>query len=202
VPGATSSSAPRQVEVLSRECVLDDFIKVERARLRFERYDGRMSAPMTRLVLDRGDAVAVLLYDRAQREVVLVQQFRYAAYLHGGPGWLWEVVAGIQEEGRTPEEVARAEALEEAGYQLTGLLPIMTYYPSPGSNAERLHLFLAPITSSARVLAGGGLQDAGEDTLCRVFPLDEALRMAEDGRIVDGKTALALLYLARHWDEL
>jgi len=192
----------KRVTVFSQERILDGFFKIDRAVVSYERFDGTMSAPMTRLVFERGDSVAVLLFDRQRREVVLVQQFRYPAYVRDGDGWLWEIIAGTQEEGRSPEEVVRAEALEEAGYHLDALHHVATVYPSPGGTSERMHIFLAPVSAAQRVGRGGGLAESGEDILVRTFSLEEALRMVEDGRIADAKTVLALQYLALHEQEL
>lgn len=192
----------KRVVVFSHQRILDGFFKVDRAEVSYERYDGTMSPVVTRLVFERGDSVAVLPYDPQRGEVVLIQQFRYPAYVRDGNGWLWEIIAGAQEEGRSPEEVARAEALEEAGYSLDALQHVATVYPSPGGASERMHIFVARIGSQGRVGRGGGLAESGEDILVRTFPVEEALRMIEDGRIVDAKTIIALQYLALHREEL
>lgn len=206
IPATASSQAqsqqPRRVEILSSESLLEGFVGVDRATFRHQRFDGEMSPPMVRLVVERGDAVAVLPYDQEHDEVVLVRQFRYPAYVRGGPGWLWEIIAGVQEQGRSAEEVARREALEEAGYRLERLAPMMTVYPSPGACSERIAIYLALITPGQHVVPGGGLASSGEDIRACSFPLDAALRMAEDGRIMDAKTILALQYLALHRREL
>ncbi|OGO06005.1 MAG: hypothetical protein A2Y73_07440 [Chloroflexi bacterium RBG_13_56_8] len=189
---------PQRVEVEASERVFGGFFAIDRARVRYERFDGTMSEPVTRLVFERGDGVAVLPFDQQTREVVLVRQFRYPAYVRGGPGWLWEIIAGIREEGRTADDVACAEAMEEAGYRLGALQHILTVYVSPGGSSERIYIFLAPIFDGDHVGKGGGLPADGEDILVRRFALDEVLRMVDDGRIVDAKTILALQYLALH----
>jgi nudix-type nucleoside diphosphatase (YffH/AdpP family) len=112
------------------------------------------------------------------------------------------MIAGCQDGGRTPEEVARAEAWEEAGYRLGALEHIATVYPSPGGSSERMHLYLAPATSADRQASGGGLPGDGEDILVREFTMAEAQAMVADGRIMDAKTVLALQYLALNWDRL
>jgi ADP-ribose pyrophosphatase len=178
------------------ERVLDDFFQVLRATFRFDKLDGTTSAPLERLVFERGDSAAVLLYDQASDLVVLVQQLRLPVYLREGEGWLLELVAGMVDEGRTPEEVVRSEALEEAGYRLEAVQPIATVYLSPGACTERIHIYLARVSDAQRVQAGGGLPESGEDIRVRAFPLAEALAMAADGRIRDAKTVLALQYLA------
>lgn len=199
----TEEREPRRVEVLATERLHDDgFFAIDRARLRHERFRGGMTVPMTRLVCRRGDAVAVLPYNRPRREVVLVQQFRYPVHACGDHPWIWEVIAGIRDEGREPAEVARAEALEEAGLDLNALRHVLTIYTSPGASSERLHIYLAPYADEQRVAPGGGLAEDGEDIRVRVLGLDEALRMIAAGRIVDGKTVAALLFLQVHWSEL
>jgi len=193
---------PERVEVLSTERIHDDgFFAIDRARIRHERFRGGMTAPMTRLVFERGDAVAVLPYNRERREVVLVQQFRYPVHVRGDRAWIWEIIAGMQDGGRAPEEVARAEAMEEAGLELDDLRHVLTIYPSPGGCSERLHVYLAPYEEGQRVAPGGGLAESGEDIRVRVLGLEEALAMVRDGRIVDAKTVAALLYLRAWWPE-
>lgn len=199
--GGTGSS-PKRVRILSTRRLYDGFFALDEVTLSFERFDGPMSAPVTRLLFERGDAVAVLPYDLRARSVVLVRQFRYPAWVREGPGWVWEAIAGMWDAGRSAEDTVRAEALEEAGYALGRLRPVMTFYPSPGACSERIHLYVAPITAAARVGPGGGLRASGEDTLVATFSLDEALAMAEDGRICDAKTIVAIQYVSRHWAEL
>lgn len=194
------SPRDKRVEVLERRPVYRGFFTLEEVRLRYERRDGTMSQEMTRLLFERGDAAAILPYDPHTREVILVRQFRYPAWVRGGPGWLWEIIAGMCDGGRSPEEVARAEAMEEAGYTVGALRHIMTVYPSPGACSERIAIFLAPI--EGRIAPGGGLAEDGEDIEVRTFSLDEALAMVERGEIMDAKTILALQYAAHHWEGL
>ncbi len=197
-----SGTVPRRVVVMATERVFDGFFKLDRATVSYERFDGSMSASVNRLVFERGDSVAVLPFDRERRTVILVQQFRYPAYLRDGPGWLWEIVAGMIEPGRDAEDVARSEALEEAGYSLGELKHAMTVYASPGGSSERIHIYLAPVVAHQHVGGGGGLPQGGEDILLRTFELNEALAMIEDGRVVDAKTVLALQFLALHWGKV
>ncbi|MFO7919132.1 MAG: NUDIX domain-containing protein [Anaerolineae bacterium] len=198
--GRIAGSHPENVEVISTERVFDNFFQIDRVRFRHAKFDGTMSGELTRLVFERGDAVAVLPYHRGRGEVVLIRQFRYPAYVRGGPGWLWEIIAGMQEEGLTLREVARKEALEEAGYQLGGLKKVMTIYSTPGASSERVHIYVGPFEQGDRVGCGGGI--GSEDILVRTFSLDEALRMIEDGEIVDAKTVIALQYLFLHGDDV
>jgi GDP-mannose pyrophosphatase NudK len=185
------------VEILGRTCEYDGVYRLDRYRLRQRRLDGQWSQELTRLVFERGDSVAVLLYDRASRCVLLVEQFRLPAYLReGGDGLLWEIVAGSKDGARQPKEVARAELLEEAGLNVTDIEHVATFYLSPGACTERLHLFVGYLSDARRVAQGGGVPGSGEDIEVRKLALDEALLAIRQGEICDAKTIIALQYLA------
>lgn len=197
---AAAGDAPSRVEVLASERVLDDVFRLERVRLRFERFDGTMSAPITRLLFERGDAVAVLPYDPDTRRVLLVRQFRYPAHVRGGSGWLWEIIAGVRDDPEeAEEEVACREAQEEAGLQLGALERMMRVFPSPGACSERVTLFLAPVPLDDDLARFGGLAHEAEDILVRTFDFSRAWGMVQSGEIADAKTVLALQCLARRW---
>jgi 8-oxo-dGTP pyrophosphatase MutT (NUDIX family) len=105
-----------------------ELFKIIRATLQFERYDGQMSKPMTRINFERADSVGILLYDPDRDDVVLTEQFRYPVYASLDPdkatgvgakkAWLLEIVAGVQDAGKTVIEVAQKELFEEAGYRI------------------------------------------------------------------------------------
>lgn len=184
----------RKVDVQKVERVFEDRFAVDRATLRFEQRSGTMSGPVDRLCVERGDAVAVLLRDRSTRELILVRQFRYATLRHGEP-WLLEAVAGMRDEGESPEETARREVLEETGYRLTELRPIAEFYSSPGGMSEKLHIFFAEVGPEDQETEGGGVEDEHEDLeLVRLTP-EEAFRQVDVREIKDGKTLVALLWL-------
>jgi ADP-ribose pyrophosphatase len=149
----------------------------------------------------------VLLYDPQGNAVVLIRQFRYPVYASLTPderaddgarqAWVLEIVAGVQDEGRTIKEVAHKELLEEAGYAVQGELePIATMYPSPGGTSERIHLFLGKVDRHRRAGTGGGVAAEGEDIQIVVLPFEEAMDMVARGKIRDAKTIVALQYLA------
>ncbi len=184
-----------------------DLFRITRARLRVRRFDGSLSDLVTRINFERGESVAVLLYDPQDDAVVLVRQFRYPVYAglppeeRAGEGarraWLLEIVAGVVQPGRALEAVAREELLEEAGYRVRGeLQPIATIYPSPGGTSERMHLFLAEVDHQQRTGEGGGVAAEGEDIEIVVLPFREAMEMVARGEICDAKTVIALQHLA------
>ena len=114
-----------QFTVLEKTIGYDGFFRMEKYQLRHELFRGGWSPDITRECLERGHAVAVLLYDPDQDQVVLLEQFRVGALEFPGGPWLLEIVAGIMDDpAETAEEVARRETAEEAGCELLDLLPI------------------------------------------------------------------------------
>jgi nudix-type nucleoside diphosphatase (YffH/AdpP family) len=196
--GTEQESDPdeRRVEILEHERVFDGFLAIDRYTVVHEQYDGSMSDPASRLVLERGDSAAVLPYHPETGQVILVQQFRLPARIRHDPAWLWEIIAGTVEPDRTPEEVARSEALEEAGYRLGHLSRLTTVYPSPGGSSERIFLYWSDLSQAERVSSGGGQAESGEDIRVATFTLGEALAMIRDDTIVDAKTIIALQQVA------
>ena len=182
-----------KVEILKESREYDGFFKIDKVVLRYEKFDGEMSEEITRLNLNRGDSVAVLLYNDKRDSVILVKQFRYPAYVNDGPGWILEAVAGSIEEGRDAVSVAHAELLEEAGCEVDALKPISSFYVSPGGTSERIHLYLG--LAHRRINSGGGLVSEHEDIQVVEIPLEEAMKMVDAGEICDAKTIIALQWL-------
>ncbi|MDR8263635.1 NUDIX domain-containing protein, partial [Acinetobacter baumannii] len=87
-------------------------------------FNGGMSGEITREIFERGHAAVLLPFDPVRDEVVLVEQIRIAAYDTSESPWLLEMVAGMIEAGETVEDVARREALEEAGLEVGRTKPI------------------------------------------------------------------------------
>jgi nudix-type nucleoside diphosphatase (YffH/AdpP family) len=183
-----------KVEVLSRQTLADAFFRLEEVTLRHERLDGSMSEPISRLNVERGDGAAIVLHDSERDTVTLVRQFRWPTW-ENGDGWTLELVAGVIEPGRDPEEVARAEALEEAGYRVDAVEALGTFYLTPGGSSERIFLYLAQVTPAMRVGDGGGLAHEGEDIEIYELSCQECWQALDDGRIADAKTLVGLLRL-------
>jgi ADP-ribose pyrophosphatase len=183
----------REVEILDREVCYQGFYRLERLRLRHRLFAGDMSPPIVREVIEKGDVAAVLLYDPKRDEVVMIEQFRIGARDDPRGPWLLEIVAGLIEPGETPGQVARREAMEEAGCAVIDLLPISTFYTSPAKTSQRTHLYLGRVDSSS---AGGihGLADEGEDIRVVCLAAEQAVKLAEEGQDRLGlATACALL---------
>lgn len=185
----------KKVSIENRQYILEDVFKVEEAHLRYERFNGRMSEVVRRISLERGDSVAVLIFNLTTEKLILVNQFRYPSYKNGH-GWITEIIAGILDPGETPEQTARREVDEEVGLSISRLEHIATFYPSPGGSSERIHLFYTEVSGeNAKYRGTGGLVSEGEDTLAVELSLEEALGRVRSGEIMDAKTIIAIYWL-------
>ncbi len=181
----------RQVQVLS-----DDWYQLKKTEFEWQRRDGSWQT-LNRETYDRGNGATLLPYHRARRTVLLIRQFRYPVYVNGHAELLIEAPAGLLDQA-LPEERIRAEVEEETGYRLGPVSKVFEAFMSPGSVTEKLHFFVAEYTEAMRVGAGSGLAAEGEDIELLELPLEEALAMVADGRIVDAKTMLLLQYARLH----
>jgi ADP-ribose pyrophosphatase len=130
----------------------------------------------------------VLLPVTADRRVILIRQFRYAA-----GEVLLEAPAGTIDPGETPEETGRRELVEETGYHPGRLEKLAEFFPSPGILAERMHLFLATELERREVAP-----DEDESLELVELSWDEALSLEPGKDVRDGKTIVALSFLRTH----
>ncbi|WP_417532097.1 NUDIX domain-containing protein [Marinobacter lipolyticus] len=182
------------VSVEKRETVFQGFFRMDKLWLTHPRFDGRDMPVFTRELFIRGDATCVLPYDPERDEVVLLEQFRLGAMGRAQSPWLLELVAGMNEEGETPEEVAQREGQEEAGLTFSKLDKICEYLVSPGGSTELIHLYCGRISTES---AGGlfGMEHEHEDIRAHVFSSEEAIAMIQDGRINNAAAIIALQWL-------
>jgi ADP-ribose pyrophosphatase len=119
----------------------------------------------------------------ADGTVSLIRQLRPAV-----AALLLEIPAGRLSPGEAPAACAVRELREETGISAAELIPLGTVYSSPGVFDELIHLFAA-----TGITQGEAQPEADEEIEVLRLPLAEALQMACDGRISDGKTLAALL---------
>lgn len=179
------------------------FFAVEEHDIAWRRFDGTMSAPVTRAVFLSGDAVTVLPYDPVRDRVLLVEQFRVGPHARGDDQpWLLEAIAGRVDAGETPEEAARREAVEEAGLALGALLPVAGYYPTPGAKAEYLYSYVALSDLPDGMTGTFGLADEAEDIRTHLVGFDRMMDLIDAGEIVNAPLILSAWWLARHRERL
>lgn len=168
------------------------FFRLDTYTVEHERFDGG-TLTIHREHLERGDAVAILLHDPTCDEVLLIEQFRIGPAVRGSEAWLMEVVAGMVDEGESPESCAARECIEEAGYAPQELKPLGCYYATPGGSSERIYLYMGEVEKDHPVGSGGGVDHEHEDIRVHWVKRDEALAMILDGRINSAPPMLAPL---------
>lgn len=187
--------------ILGREPLHQGFLRVDACRLEHELFAGGSSGEVRRELVERGHAVVVMPYDPQLDAVVMVEQFRIGAtVLLEGP-WLLEFVAGMIEPGEDVQQVARREALEEAGLSLGELLQVAEYLPSAGACSEIVTILCGRVDASA---AGGihGLPDEHEDIRVQVLPFAQAFALVRQRRLRSAAPIIALEWLRRERSRL
>lgn len=130
------------------------------------------------IVRHSGGAAVLFVKDN---KVLLVRQFRYSYNRE-----MYEIPAGIINQGELPQAAAARELEEETGYR-ADVKHLADIYPSPGYTDEIIHIYFAENpTLSRQNLDEGELLDA------EFIPLDKALTMIESGEIADAKTVVAI----------
>lgn len=129
----------------------------------------------------------VLLPLLPEDRIVLIRIFR-----HSVGRILLEVPAGTANRGEPLLETARRELQEETGYLASQWTQLLQFYAAPGLTNERMAIFLAEGLES-----GPTAREEDEEMNVEIVLVSDALRMARDGRIEDGKTMIALEALAR-----
>jgi ADP-ribose pyrophosphatase len=161
----------------------------------FNLYEDDVELPNGRVVrrsrVEHRPTIGVVPY-LGDGQIVLIRQHRHAVGTS-----LIEIPAGTMDKGNeSPEECVQRELAEEAGFRAGRLVKLFGGYLVPGYADEFMHFYLA-----FDLIAAPLPPDEDEFIETMTCPLSDALRMIRDGRIVDSKTALALLLAADYLRE-
>ena len=119
--------------------------------------------------------------------ILLLRQYRHVV-----GGYLYELPAGTLEADEPPETCAARELAEETGRRAGSLRELTAFWSSPGILREKMHLFLAEDLEEV-----GQSLEADEMIEVQELALADAVEMVHDGRIIDAKTIVGVLYVAR-----
>ncbi len=177
-------------KILSESLVFNQFFKIKKARIQHDLFDGG-EVEVDRLCFERGDSVAVVLYERDTDTFLFTQQFRYPTLVETD-GWIIELAAGSIETGDSPEETARREVLEELGYQIEKLQFLSSFFVSPGGTSERIFNFFAEVNSYNKISSGGGLLSENENIQLVKISRSKVIEMISTHQFRDAKTLLGI----------
>lgn len=131
-------------------------------------------------------SVVVLAIDESEDEadpyVLLEEQYRHAA-----GQYMLEIPAGRKEPGEKSLPAAKRELLEETGFKAKRWTKLVRYYASPGFLGEWMQIFLA-----RDLVAGRAMPEEDEFILLRRVPLSAVIKAIDAGKILDGKTLIAV----------
>ena len=188
-------------QILDKKRAYQGYFAVDSYEIRHRLFNGGWSEGFRRELFERGDAVAVLLYDPVLEQVVLQEQFRIGALSSDKSPWMTEIVAGIIDPGETAEQVAIRECYEEAGQQVSDLIYVGKYFCTPGGSSESITLFCATVDSTQ---VGGiyGLEYEQEDIRVFTMPLEDVKNALQANEFENATTIIALQWLLLNKDNI
>ncbi|OOF59916.1 ADP-ribose diphosphatase [Rodentibacter myodis] len=192
------------IKILNEETVYDGFFTLKKIQFKHKLFAGGEGGVVTRELLIKGAASAVIAYDPKEDSVVLVEQIRIGTAYHPVPNrspWLLELIAGMVEKGEQPEEVALRESEEEAGVVVKNLTHCLSVWDSPGGVVERIHLFVGEVDSS-QAKGIHGLATENEDIRVWVVKREQAYQWMCEGKIDNSIAVMGLQWLQLNYAQL
>jgi len=186
-----------KIKIKETQLLSDNWYTLNKVTYEYQKKNGEWETH-SREAYDRGNGAAILLYNTANRTVILTRQFRMPTYLNGNEsGLLIEVCAGLLDKDNA-EDCIKKETEEETGYKVTKVHKVFESYMSPGAVTEMLYFFVAEYDKKMKVSEGGGLEEEQENIEVLELDFDEAFNMIYSGEIKDGKTIMLLQYAKIH----
>lgn len=152
---------------------------------RFVRYGDDV---FDREILTHPGAVAIVALDGSQ-QVVFLRQYRASV-----DDVIYEIPAGTCDaDGEDRHATAVRELREETGFEAATWECLGTFYNSPGYSSQATTLYLATgLTPGDR--APAGIEEVASDVV--LLPLDDAVNLFGDGKVLDMTSALAMALLS------
>ena len=194
----------QDIEILGEQTLYEGFFTLKRIQFKHKLFAGGQSGVVTRELLIKGAASAVIAYDPKEDSVILVEQVRIGAAYQPESSrspWLLELIAGMVEKGEKPEDVALRESEEEAGIQVKNLTHCLSVWDSPGGIVERIHLFAGEVDSS-QAKGIHGLAEENEDIRVQVVKREQAYQWMCEGKIDNGIAVIGLQWLQLNYAQL
>ncbi len=153
--------------------------------LRVDQVELESGRHASREIVEHRGAVAICAWDGER--LAMVRQWRQAAGSE-----LLEIPAGTLDGDEQPRPAAERELAEECGLAAAHWEEGPTFFTAPGFSTERLTVFLATDLTTVEVEA------PDDEALERSsVALPELLAAADQGRILDAKSMVAIYWLAR-----
>ena len=183
----------------AKRSVYKGFFSVEEHDLTYQKFNNEQSNVVTRSTLVSSDAVIVLPYDPINDRILLIEQFRAGPYVKGDENpWVLEPIAGLIDEGETPESAGIREAQEEAHLEIKRLELVARSYPSPGISTEFFHQYIGIVSLPEETTLVSGLESEAEDIRSHIFSYEEFYKMIVKEEMNVGPAILLGLWLSKN----
>jgi len=180
-----------KIRNLKKTLLSDNWYTLNKFNFDIQDKDGAWES-IEREAYDRGNGATILLYNKANKTVVLTKQFRLPTYVNGNEdGMLIEACAGLLDKDNA-EDCIRKETEEETGYRISKIDKVFEVYMSPGSVTEILYFFTGEYSTDMKVSEGGGAENENENITVLEMDFEEAYSMIASGEIKDAKTIMLL----------
>jgi len=184
-------------QLLHERLVYDQVFQIKKAKIKHDLFNSG-SMEVERYCFERGDSVAIVIYEKDTDCLLFTKQFRYPT-IKEGDGWILELTAGSIEAHEDPEQRVKMEVEEEIGYQVNGLDFISSFFVSPGGSSERVFLFYTEVNSSDNIFKGGGLITEKEDIQLVKMPVQEVRKHIKNNQFRDAKTIIGIQWFMGHY---
>ena len=184
----------QKIKNITYHLLSKDWAQLHRIEYDYEFKDGKIKR-ISRETYNRGDGVAILLYNPKKGTIILTRQFRMPIYdQNESEAMSIEACAGAIDKNESARSTIIREVLEEVGYEIHDAELVLEAYMSPGAMTEKLFLFVAEYHDDMKVNSGGGVDSEHEEIEVIELPFKDALEMVKDKKIIDAKTILLLQY--------
>ena len=178
-------------KILNKQNLYSGFFSLNKYEFIHQKHNGDWTDKIQREVFSGAHVSTLLPYDPIRNEIILIQQFRAGVLSRYDDDYLYEIVAGIIDEGENAEDTAKRECLEETGCEVKMIIPIQGYFPAPGSSESYYHLFLGKVDGfdGEKIM---GLESENENILVKSFKVGHVREMLKNNQIKNGLTLIAL----------
>ena len=111
-------------KIIDKKKLYDGFFKLYDLTFIHKKHNGKWSPKISREIFGGAHVATVLPYDPIKKKILLINQFRAGVLKKHHDPMLIEIVAGIIDEGETPQDAAKRECLEETGCTVNQLKEI------------------------------------------------------------------------------
>ena len=106
-------------QLLHERLVYDQVFQIKKAKIKHDLFDSG-SMEVERYCFERGDSVAIVLYEKDTNSMLFTNQFRYPT-IKETTGWILELTAGSVKADEDPVYRVKKEVEEEICYQVTDI---------------------------------------------------------------------------------